>query len=52
MFALKPLSPDCVAAALAKLGLEALSDQRHVIAVALQAAIQVLALVLKAAVVA
>jgi hypothetical protein len=42
----------CVAAALAKLGLEALSDQRHVIAVALQAAIQVLALVLKTAVVA
>jgi hypothetical protein len=40
-----------VAAAVAKLGLEALADQRNVLASALQTGIQVLALVLKAAVV-
>ena len=40
----------CVAAAIAKLGLQALEQQRDILAGSLQAGIQVLALVLKAAV--
>ena len=42
----------CVAAATVKLGLQALGDQRKILASALQTGIQMLALVLKAAVVA
>jgi hypothetical protein len=42
----------CVAAAIAKLGLQAIGDQRAILSSALQTGIQVLVLVLKAAVVA
>lgn len=42
----------CVASAIAKLGLEALADQRNILSAALNTGIQILALVLRAAVVA
>lgn len=42
----------CVSAAIAKLGLDALSQQRQLLASALQSGIQILALVLRAAVIA